>query len=113
MFWIVDNGSDHRGKASIKRLQARWRNLILVHTPVHASWLNQVEIYHSIIQRKVLAPNDFQDTAEVARTLNAFEQHYNKIARPFEWTFTRQDLAELLSRLDTHATNYPPTELAA
>lgn len=56
VFWIVDNGSDHRGKASIKRLQKRWRNLILVHTPVHASWLNQVEIYHSIIQRKVLAP---------------------------------------------------------
>jgi hypothetical protein len=44
VFWIVDNGSDHRGKASIKRLQKRWRNLILVHTPVHASWLNQVEI---------------------------------------------------------------------
>ena len=71
VFWIVDNGSDHRGKASIKRLQKRWRNLILVHTPVHASWLNQAEIYHSIIQRKVLAPNDFHDTAEVARTLNA------------------------------------------
>jgi hypothetical protein len=84
-----DNGSDHRGKASIKRLQKRWRNLILVHLPVHASWLNQVEIYHSIIQRKVLAPNDFADTAEVARTLNQFEHHYNEVAKPFEWNFTR------------------------
>jgi hypothetical protein len=100
VFWIVDNGSDHRGKASIKRLEGRWRNLILVHTPVHASWLNQVEIYHSIIQRKVLAPNDFRDTAEVARTLNAFEDHYNQIAKPFEWNFTRQRLAALLDRLD-------------
>ena len=63
VFWIVDNGSDHRGKASVKRLQKRWRNLILVHLPVHASWLNQVEIYHSIIQRKLLAPNDFASTA--------------------------------------------------
>jgi hypothetical protein len=99
VFWIVDNGSDHRGKASVKRLQGRWRNLILVHLPVHASWLNQAEIYHSIIQRKVLAPNDFNDTAEVARTLNAFEHHYNEIAQPFKWSFTRQDLADLLQRL--------------
>ncbi len=45
VFWIVDNGSDHRGQRSIDRLQRRWRNLILVHLPVHASWLNQVEIY--------------------------------------------------------------------
>lgn len=100
VFWIVDNGSDHRGKASIKRLQGRWPNLILVHLPVHASWLNQVEIYHSIIQRKVLEPNAFDSTGEVARTLNDFERHYNQIAEPFSWNFTRQDLAELLARLD-------------
>ena len=81
VFWIVDNGSDHRGKASVRRLQSRWRNLILVHLPVHGSWLNQVEIYHSIIQRKVLQPNDFNDTAEVAHALNAFEDRYNQIAR--------------------------------
>jgi hypothetical protein len=113
VFWIVDNGSDHRGKASIKRLQKRWRNLILVHTPVHASWLNQVEIYHSIIQRKVLAPNDFADTAEVARTLNAFEQHYNQIAEPFAWNFTREKLAELLARLDDQNAQDQPTAIAA
>lgn len=113
VFWIVDNGSDHRGKASIKRLQKRWRNLILVHTPVHASWLNQVEIYHSIIQRKVLAPNDFADTAEVARTLNAFEHHYNQIAQPFAWNFTREKLAELLERLDDQPNRDQPAVLAA
>ena len=112
VFWIVDNGSDHRGKASIKRLQNRWRNLILVHTPVHASWLNQVEIYHSIIQRKVLAPNDFHDTTEVARTLNEFEHHYNQIAEPFDWTFTRQDLADLLDRVDQQTPREPPAALA-
>ena len=81
MFWIVDNGSDHRGQASIARL-------------------NQVEIYHSISQRKLLDPNDFESTAELARALNAFEHHYNQIAEPFAWDFTRQDLAELLARLD-------------
>ena len=112
VFWIVDNGSDHRGKASIKRLQGRWRNLILVHLPVHASWLNQVEIYHSIIQRKLLCPNDFQSTAELARALNDFERRYNEIAQPFDWTFTRDDLADLLTRLEDHEHN-PPLALAA
>ena len=53
VFWIMDNGSSHRGQASVERLQSHWPNIIPVHTPVHASWLNQVEIYFSIIQRKV------------------------------------------------------------
>jgi hypothetical protein len=100
VFWIVDNGSDHRGQNSIDRLQGRWPNLILVHTPVHASWLNQVEIYHSIIQRKLLDPNDFDDTAAVAGALNDFERRYNEIAEPFEWNFTRAKLAALMDRLD-------------
>lgn len=113
MFWIVDNGSDHRGQAAIDRLERRWPNLILVHLPVHASWLNQVEIYHSIVQRKLLDPNDFQSTAELARALNEFERHYNEIAKPFEWDFTRQDLAELLDRLDQPEQHRPPLSLAA
>ncbi len=113
VFWIVDNGSDHRGKASIKRLQTRWRNLILVHLPVHGSWLNQVEIYHSIIQRKLLAPNDFASTAELARALNDFEHHYNQIAKPFDWKFTRQDLAELLDRIAQHPAEENTTDAAA
>ncbi len=110
--WVVDNGSDHRGKASIKRLQGRWPTLILVHLPVHASWLNQVEIYHSIIQRKLLDPNDFESTAELARALNDFERRYNEVAQPFDWTFTRSDLADLLDRLDERQHD-PPLALAA
>ena len=112
VFWVVDNGSDHRGKASIKRLQRRWPTLILVHLPVHASWLNQVEIYHSIIQRKVLDPNDFQSTAEIARALNDFEHRYNEIAQPFAWNFTRQDLSALIDRLAEHD-DTPQLSLAA
>ncbi len=112
VFWIVDNGSDHHGQRSIDRLQRRWRNLILVHLPVHASWLNQVEIYHSIIQRKLLDPNDFEDTAALARALNQFERRYNEIAKPFDWSFSRQDLAQLLDRLDQHD-RHPPLRLAA
>ena len=99
VFWVVDNGSSHRGQASIQRLQGQWRNLRLVHLPVHASWLNQVEIYFSVVQRKVLTPNDFTDLDEVAHRLLTFQATYQTIARPFEWKFTRSDLASLLQRL--------------
>jgi hypothetical protein len=112
VFWIVDNGSDHRGQKSIDRLQGRWPNLILVHTPVHGSWLNQVEIYHSIIQRKLLAPNDFEDAAAVARALNDFEHRYNQIAEPFAWNLTRADLAALIDRID-QPVEVSPIPLAA
>ena len=81
-----------------------------VHLPVHASWLNQLEIYFSIVQRKVLEPNDFGDLAEVARTLNAFEQHWNGIAEPFDWNFTRDDLTALMKRLSARE---PQLHLAA
>jgi hypothetical protein len=72
----------------------------LVHTPVHASWLNQVEIYFSIIQRKVLTPNDFRFLAELEHRLYGFQEHYQAVARPFEWKFTGRDLLRLLARLD-------------
>ena len=99
VFWIVDNGSSHRGRASIKRLQSKYENLVLVHGPVHASWLNQIEIYFSILQRKALTPNDFPSLAAVRERLLAFQHHYETIASPFEWKFTRKDLHELLARV--------------
>ena len=56
VFWVVDNGSSHRGQASIDRLEDRWPTLRLIHLPVHASWLNQVEMYFSVVQRKAFRP---------------------------------------------------------
>ena len=99
VFWIVDNGSSHRGAAAVKRLQAAYSNIHLVHLPVHASWLNQVEIYFSVIQRKVLTPNDFTSLQEVSDRLMQFQELYMQAAKPFEWKFTRADLQELLSKL--------------
>ena len=99
VFWIVDNGSSHRGRRAQTRLQAEWPTLVLVHTPIHASWLNQIEIYFSIIQRKVLTPNDFTSLAEVEDRLLAFQDHYEQAATPFHWTFTRRDLIALLAKL--------------
>jgi hypothetical protein len=100
VFWVVDNGSSHRGLSAAKRLKERWPTIVLVHTPVHASWLNQIEIYFSIVQRKVLTPNDFESLAEVAHRLLEFQVHYEQIAKPFQWTFTRRDLAKVLARLE-------------
>jgi hypothetical protein len=99
VFWIVDNGTSHRGERCQQRLLRQWSNLTVVHTPIHASWLNQVEIYFSIVQRKVLTPNDFNSLAALEDRLLAFQQHYQAVAKPFQWRFTRRDLAALLAKL--------------
>ncbi|TYC10152.1 IS630 family transposase [Micromonospora sp. MP36] len=103
VFWIVDNGSSHRGQASIDRMAAAWPTATIVHTPLHASWLNQVEIYFSVVQRKVVTPNDFHDLADIENRLDAFHDHYNLAARPFNWRYTKKDLDATLKRLATHA----------
>lgn len=100
VFWVVDNGSSHAGKASIKRLEGKWKNLRLIHLPVHASWLNQIELYFSIVQRKALTPNDFGSLEELSERLLAFQRRYAQIARPFEWTFTKADLERVIERVD-------------
>lgn len=102
VFWVVDNGSSHRGQKAIDRLAKRFPNAVMVHTPVHASWLNQVEIYFSVVQRKVVSPNDFTDLTEVEQRLADFEARYNATATPFDWKFTRDDLRDLLARIDRH-----------
>ena len=99
VFWVVDNGSSHRGQAAINRLRKAYRKAILVHTPVHASWLNQVEIYFSVIQRKVLTPNDFMNLNEVEQRLRLYEELTNQQPRPFDWRFDRAALADFLKRL--------------
>jgi hypothetical protein len=102
VFWIVDNGSSHRGAASTARMASTWPNAQLIHLPAHASWLDQAEIYFSVVQRKVLTPGDFADLDQIRDRLAAFETRYNAIARPFTWKFTRTDLSDLLRRIDTH-----------
>jgi transposase len=107
VFWIVDNGSSHRGAASVKRMTRAWPNARLIHLPVHASWLDQAEIYFSIVQRKALSPNDFTSLDQIRDRLAAFEIRYNAIARPVNWKFTRTDLDDLLHRIDAHDKTQP------
>lgn len=100
VFWIVDNGSSHRGPKSAARLKKKYKNLVLVHGPVHASWLNQIEIYFSILQRKALTPNDFSSLQALAERIINFQNRYEEIADPFEWKFTRKDLDRLMSQIE-------------
>lgn len=102
VFWVTDNGSSHRGKASCIRLSKWYPNAIQVHTPIHASWLNQVEIYFSVIQRKLLTPNDFPDLATLKTGILNFQEHYEKISKPFKWKFTKEDMKNILSKISNN-----------
>jgi uncharacterized protein YdaL len=99
VFWIVDNGPSHNGWTAAKRLNDAYPNATMIHLPVHASWLNQVEIYFSVIQRKLLTPDDVDDLATLAEHIEAFERRYNTAATPFDWRFNTDDLHRLLQRL--------------
>jgi hypothetical protein len=102
LFWIVDNGSSHRGDTAKRRLRQVDARIILVHTPVHASWLNQVEIYFSIIQRKVLTPNDFANLDAIRLRLALYEELSNQRPTPFQWKFDRTKLLALLAKIEAH-----------
>jgi hypothetical protein len=113
VFWVMDNGSSHRGEASVRRLTLAHPRLVPVHGPVQASWLNQIEIYFSIVQRKVLTPNDFPCLEAVAQRLANFERYFESIARPFEWKFTRADLNALIARMRNRWSQDQHLKLAA
>ena len=102
LLFIVDNGSSHRGASSVERMRRRDQRIVLVHTPIHASWLNQVEVYFSIIQRKVLTPNDFPALTAVRARLALYEKLSNRTPKPFAWKFTRQKMMEWLKRASKH-----------
>ena len=101
VFWIVDQGSSHRPTTFPERLRKQFRNAVGVSLPVHASWLNQIEIYFSILQRKVLTPNDFPDLEAVKNRIQEFARLFNRRGKPFDWNFTRADLRELMEKLDS------------
>lgn len=99
VFWVVDNGSSHNGWRSILRMEQAHPNARLVHLPVHASWLNQIEIYFSILQRKAISPINFTDLDDLATRILDFQDRYNATAEPFDWRYTRDDLNDFLTRI--------------
>ena len=96
IFWLVDNGSSHHPSTFPTRLREAYPKAVAVHLPKHASWLNQIELYFSILQRKALTPNDFENLEALTDRLLAFQERYNRTACPFTWKFTRKDLEERL-----------------
>lgn len=100
VFWIMDNGSSHRGQPSDDRIVKRWKCIVPVHTPVHASWLNQVEIYFSILQQKGVTPGDFVSLSELEARILDFQDYYEVVAKPFAWNFTREKLNKLMEKLE-------------
>jgi hypothetical protein len=99
VFWIVDNCSAHRGSRAVERLQTRYPRLVLVHAPVHASWLNQVEIYFSIVATQGPDTERLPRPEQLGRVATRFSILLGSNSRPFEWKFTRQDLMELMNKL--------------
>jgi len=113
VFWITDNGSSHRGESSVQRLSEWYPNAIQIHTPIHASWLNQVEILFSILQRKILTPNDFSDLGSLEAAILQFQTLYNQIAEPFKWKYTKDDLKKTLSKIQAYTDTANQLQLAA
>jgi hypothetical protein len=93
VFWVVDNGSSHRGQASCDRMVDNWPNATLVHLPTHASWLNQIEVFFSVVQRKVLTSNDFHDHADATCT-----EFQGVVHRPVDARFHRSRLSARMGR---------------
>jgi hypothetical protein len=99
-FWVVDGGCAHHPNTFPARLQAMYPNAVAVSLPVHSSWLNQIEIYFSIVQRKVLTPMEVTDKAMLTQRLLDFQDYYQQTAQPFNWNFTKADLEERLKALE-------------
>jgi hypothetical protein len=96
-FWIVDGGCAHHPSTFPARLQGMYPNAVAVPLPTHSSWLNQIEIYFSIVQRKVLTPMDTPDDETLTKRLLDFQDYYQETAKPFNWKITAADLRDDLT----------------
>jgi transposase len=83
---VLDNGSSHTSKAT-KAWFAEHPRFIVHHTPVHASWLNQVECFFSILSRKVLRRGEFSSREDLVAKMMAFIDHHSETAHPFKWVY--------------------------
>lgn len=106
VFLIVDNGGAHHPNTSPARLRQQFPQLEVVHLPTHASWLNQIEIYFSIVRRKALTPLNFPSKAALQERLGSFQGHYNRRATPFTWNYTQEQLAQRLEKFAAHEAEY-------
>ncbi|MFF5924354.1 hypothetical protein ACFY8C_39675 [Streptomyces flavochromogenes] len=111
VFWIVDNGSSHRGKAAAARLTTAFPNAVLIRTRVRASWLTKSRSISPPYSARPSRPTTSPTLAKSGNRLRAFEDRYNATAQPFQWKFTTSDLDDLLARLGRHAVDHPEESL--
>lgn len=88
---VLDNGSSHVSKHTKAWFAAhpRW---VVHYTPPHASWVNQVELFFSILQRKVINNGNFSSRDDLINKLLAFITDYDQTAKPFKWTYAADPL---------------------
>jgi len=94
---VLDNLSVHKGK-KVQAWLLKNPRFILHHPPVHCSWMNQVEQWFSILQRKRLIIADFADKQALSQRLSAFIQEWNLIAHPFKWS--QQSTTKILAKCE-------------
>jgi len=102
-FWVVDGGPAHHPNTFPARLRAMYPDAVAVSLPTHSSWLNQIEIVFSIVQRKVLTPMDVTDKQTLSKRVLDFQDYYQETAKPFNWKFTAADLKARLDALKNFA----------
>ena len=78
-----------KAKAWPLKVQVYW-------LPKNASWLDQIEIWFSILQRKLLNPNDFESLRALEKSIRSFIRYYNRVAKPIHWTYTVEKLEQKL-----------------
>ena len=83
---VLDNGSAHVAKAT-KQWLAGHPRFVAHYTPKHASWLNQVELFFSILARRLLKRGEFASRQDLVDRIMAFIADYDRTARPFRWTY--------------------------
>jgi transposase len=83
---VMDNGSSHTSKAT-KAWLANHQRFVVHHTPVHASWLNQVEAFFSILTRKLLRRGEFSSREDLVKKMLDFIARYSETAKPFKWVY--------------------------
>jgi hypothetical protein len=94
---VCDNVTTHKGKLTRAWL-ARHPRFRMHFTPVHCSWMNQIEQWFSILQRKRLAVANFADLADLAERITAFIDEWNIAAHPFKWS--RDSVTKILAKVD-------------
>ena len=110
VYVVLDNLRMHKGK-QVQAWLSKHPRFAFHHPPVHCSWMNQVEQWFSILERKRLRIADFQDKAHLAERLMAFIEEWNEVAHPFQWK--EKSFAKVLEKCTAESTPAEPLQTAA